>query len=410
MDFGQLVPERALRLITMKTLERYIIRRALFVFVMTLTAMTGVVWATQALRQLDLVTSKGQTIVQFISITMLAMPFLVVIVAPFALMIALILVLNALSSDSELIVINATGGSRWLVLQPVLLFALGVTAATALFSLYVAPLGLSQLRDEIARVRVDLVANIVRPGRFITVEDGLTFHIRNRSGDGKLDGLLLHDTRDPETIFTYQAHQGNIVEAAGRTLLIMQNGTIQRRPKRQGDISIVRFQSYAFDLSSLMPQASEPVYKASERSTYALIFERGIDDYARGNRERLIGELHNRLSQPLYPLAFALVVFAFLGQARTTRQSRGMAILGALTGCILLRTAGFGVTSLTAGDDAMMIGYYLVPLGGMGLAIWSILQSEQAAPLWMSRTQERFTDALDALQQRLQGRSSGGGA
>lgn len=115
MDFGQLVPERALRLITMKTLERYIIRRALFVFVMTLTAMTGVVWATQALRQLDLVTSKGQTIVQFISITMLAMPFLVVIVAPFALMIALILVLNALSSDSELIVINATGDRKSVV-------------------------------------------------------------------------------------------------------------------------------------------------------------------------------------------------------------------------------------------------------------------------------------------------------
>ncbi|WP_208983779.1 LPS export ABC transporter permease LptF [Pannonibacter carbonis] len=410
MDFGQLVPERALRLIEMKTLERYIIRRALFVFVMTLTAMTGVVWATQALRQLDLVTSKGQTIVQFISITMLAMPFLVVIVAPFALMIALILVLNALSSDSELIVINATGGSRWLVLQPVLLFALGVTSATALFSLYVAPQGLAQLRDEIARVRVDLVANIVRPGRFITVEDGLTFHIRNRSGDGKLDGLLLHDTRDPETIFTYQAHQGNIVEAAGRTLLIMQNGTIQRRPKRQGDISIVRFQSYAFDLSSLMPQASEPVYKASERSTYALIFERGIDDYARGNRERLIGELHNRMSQPLYPLAFSLIVFAFLGQARTTRQSRGMAILGALTGCILLRTAGFGVTSLTAGDDAMMISYYLVPLGGMGLAIWSILQSEHSAPLWLSRNLERITDGFEAIQQRLQGRTNGRGA
>ncbi|MEH0072673.1 LptF/LptG family permease [Pannonibacter sp. Pt2-lr] len=125
----------------MKTLERYIIRRSVFVFTMTLAAMTGVVWATQALRQLDLVTSKGQTIVQFISITMLAMPFLVVIVAPFALMIALILVLNALSSDSELIVINATGGSRYLVLRPVLIFSLGICLLTGVMSLYVAPEG-----------------------------------------------------------------------------------------------------------------------------------------------------------------------------------------------------------------------------------------------------------------------------
>ena len=76
----------------MKTLERYIIRRLASAFFMTILAMTGVVWATQALQQLDLVTSKGQTIVQFIGITMLALPFLVVIVAPFALMIALVLV------------------------------------------------------------------------------------------------------------------------------------------------------------------------------------------------------------------------------------------------------------------------------------------------------------------------------
>ncbi|MDN3718915.1 hypothetical protein QW131_06075 [Roseibium salinum] len=54
------------------------------------------------------------------------------------------------------------------------------------------------------------------------MEDGLTFHIRNRSGKGTLDGLLLHDTRDAETAFTYQADTGLIVEAADRTLLVMQ--------------------------------------------------------------------------------------------------------------------------------------------------------------------------------------------
>ena len=154
----------------MKTLERYIVRRTFVAFSFTIAAMTGVVWATQALRQLDLVTSKGQTIVQFIGITMLALPFLIVIVAPFALMIALILVLNALSGDSELIVIDASGGSRFLVLKPVILFSLIVMALTASMSLYFAPLGLAQLRTEITRVRADLVANIVKPGRFIVVE------------------------------------------------------------------------------------------------------------------------------------------------------------------------------------------------------------------------------------------------
>lgn len=393
----------------MKILERYIIRRAFYAFAMTITAMTGVVWATQALRQLDLVTSKGQTIIQFIGITMLAMPFLIVIVAPFALMIALILVLNALSADSELIVIDATGGSRFLVLKPVLIFSAAVLALTAFNSLYLSPLGLAELRSEITRVRADLVANIVKPGRFITVEKGLTFHIRNRSGSGTLDGLLLHDARDPDTAFTYQADSGEIVEAAGRTLLVMQNGTIQRRPKQQGDISIVRFQSYAFDLSNLIPEASQPVFKPSERSTANLMSPARNDAYALQNPDKLRTELHDRFSQPLYCLAFGMIVFAFLGKARTTRQNRSIAVLGAICACVALRTAGFGVTTIAGSSTPLLALLYLVPLSGIAFALWAILKEHAGpAPLWLNRYTEQLSSLLDRIVDRLNGRSMNG--
>lgn len=392
----------------MKILERYIIRRAFMAFAMTLAAMTGVVWATQALRQLDLVTSKGQTLIQFVSITMLAMPFLVVIVAPFALMIALVLVLNALSGDSELIVINATGGSRFLVLKPVLVFSLAVMALCGSLSLYVAPLGLAQLREEITRVRADLVANIVQPGRFITVEDGLTFHIRNRSGNGTLEGLLLHDTREPDSAFTYQAETGHIVEMQNRTLLVMQNGTIQRKPQAEGDISIVRFQSYAFDLSSLIPQAATPVYKASERSTADLVSPDIHDTYASLHPEKLRQELHERFSQPLYPVAFGLIVFAFLGRVRTTRQNRNMAVLGAIVCCVGLRTAGFGVTAVAGENTLTTLLLYLVPVLGIVLAFWTILKDERLTPpKWASTRLDAVGEWIERVNNRISGRTDG---
>ncbi|GAB4540748.1 MAG: LPS export ABC transporter permease LptF [Roseibium sp.] len=395
----------------MKTLERYIIRRTAYAFTLTIAAMTGVVWATQALRQLDLVTSKGQTIVQFIGITVLALPFLVVIVAPFALMIALILVLNALSGDSELIVIDASGGSRFLVLKPVLLFSFLIMLLTASMSLYFAPMGLAQLRTEITRVRADLVANIVQPGRFITVENGLTFHIRNRSGKGTLDGLLLHDTRDEETAFTYQADTGQIVEAADRTLLVMQNGTIQRRPKQEGDISIVRFQSYAFDLSNLIPEAGDPVFKASERTTANLLAPARNDAYALKNPDKLVQELHERFSQPLYCLSFGLIVFAFLGKARTTRQSRGLAVLGAICCCVLLRTMGFGVTAISGGAALLLGLLYVVPVAGGLLALLSIFRGQSGSePRWLQELQLMLHERIEAISDRLHGRKTGGTA
>ncbi len=368
---------------------------------MTLAALAGVVWATQALRQLDLVTAKGQTIVQFIGITMLAMPFLVLVVAPFALLIALVIVLNSLSADSELIVINASGASRGIILRPVLVFSALVSVGCGLLALQFAPAALAQLRDEITRVRVDLVANIVRPGRFIEVEDGLTFHIRDRSGDGQLDGLLLHDERDPETIFTYEAARGHIVEAVQRTLLVMQDGTIQRRTREDGAISIVRFQSYAFDLSNVVPESSAPVYKASERSLADLLDPADDDAYAQEHRARLVAEVHDRLSQPIYPIAFGLIVFAFLGEARTTRQNRATSLLGAMAACILLRTAGFGALTLVAAYPAARFGLYAVPLAGAALAIWSILSTSE--PAWLRRARggiERIAEMLERMIER----------
>ncbi len=380
------------------------IRRITAAFLMTVLAMTGIVWATQALRQLDLVTSKGQTILQFFGITGLIIPSLLTIVAPFALMIALIIILNSMSNDSELIVINATGGSRFLVMTPVILIALLVTIFVAFLSTYLSPVARGELRQEVTRVRADLIANIVQPGRFVTVDNGLTFHIRNRSGDGDLEGLLLNDIRDPKTTFTYQAEVGNIVDKAGRTMLVMHNGTIQRRPQGGDEISIVRFETYAFDLTSLIPEPTEAPMKVSDRPTLELIDGDSTDSYALSHPEKLVIELHDRMSQPLYPLAFGFIIFALLGKVRTTRQGNSSATLSALIACILLRTAGFGVTTLVSAFPSIVFGYYVVPLFGIAVALYSILFAwDRPTPIWMQRLSENMTDRLERLRQRLNG-------
>lgn len=46
----------------MTLLERYILRNAFTAFVSCLVALTGVIWVTQALRELDLLNGKGQTV------------------------------------------------------------------------------------------------------------------------------------------------------------------------------------------------------------------------------------------------------------------------------------------------------------------------------------------------------------
>src|SRR3712207_5913817 len=93
----------------MSLIERYILKIAFNAFAACLIALTGVIWITQALRELDLLTGKGQTILVFLTVTGLSLPALITVISPVALFIAVIYTLHKLNQDSELIVMSAAG-------------------------------------------------------------------------------------------------------------------------------------------------------------------------------------------------------------------------------------------------------------------------------------------------------------
>jgi lipopolysaccharide export system permease protein len=375
----------------MRLIERYIFRRAGATFLLSLAALVGVVWATQALRQMNIVTAKGAALLVFLEITALALPFLTIVVAPFALLIACIQTLNSLNAESETVVLSASGASRFVVLKPLLALAGLVATAMLIMSLWLSPTSLRMLREQLTRVNVDLVSNIVQPGRFIPIEKGLTFHIRNRAGDGTLGGLFVEDARDPELAFTYVAEKASIVEMFGKTLLVMRDGVIQRRTARDGNLSLIDFQSYAFDLSAMTPQSTAPVFRPSERSTEELWTLGGPnpDSYARNNVGRLRSELHDRLSQPLLPIAFALVSFLALGDARTTREGRGVSIIGAIVVAGVIRGGDFAATSAAATSGTAVLVLYALSALIIGGALFLIATDRNVAlPLAMSRAMD----------------------
>ena len=87
-------------------------------FLAALLVLTGTIWVTQALREVDLLTSKGQTILIFLKLTLLTIPSLVMILAPVALLIAVIYSLNRLNGDSELVVMSSAGMSPGRLIRP----------------------------------------------------------------------------------------------------------------------------------------------------------------------------------------------------------------------------------------------------------------------------------------------------
>ena len=128
----------------MKLVEAYVFRILRSSFLVSLGVLTAVIWITQALREFDLLTTKGQSLIVFLGVTALGIPSLVMVIAPIALFIAVLYTLNKLNGDSELIVMSAAGVSPLRLLRPFAVVTVLVDHSyVAAMSLYVMPWSIS---------------------------------------------------------------------------------------------------------------------------------------------------------------------------------------------------------------------------------------------------------------------------
>ena len=245
---------------------RYLFRQAAGALLLILLSLSGVVWIALALRQLNLVTSEGQDALTFIKMTTLALPNMMAMIAPIALLVAVIHTLNRLSGDSELIVLTASGANVWTVARPLLILALLVAMAVSFVNHFAMPWSLRLLRDYVIEMRSNLISQAITPGRFSAPEGGLTFHIRDRELNGDLKGLLMHDARDPKVVTSYLAENGNIIKRGNQSFLLMRNGHVLRREKPTEPPQIIAFESYVVDLDMFEAKTCPPELKPRKRS------------------------------------------------------------------------------------------------------------------------------------------------
>ncbi len=382
-------------MLRMGSISRYIFRTTLGAFLVVLVSLTAVIWVTQALRDIDIITNQGQSILVFIGITGLLIPLLILIIAPIALLIAVAHVLNKMANDSEIIVMNAAGMSPWILFRAFMAAALVVSMLVSVISVYFAPKGLRMLRDWVTEVRANVVSNIVQPGRFTTIENGVTIHIRERRPNGQLAGIFRDDRRNPNERITVLSEIGELLDNSSGTYLVLQKGIVQRHEVGQRDPAMVVFDRYAFDLSQFAGGPQAVKYSIRERYLWQLLFPDPNDPFYIEQPAQFRAELHDRLLAPFYPLAFVVIAYAYLGTPRTTRQSRTLSMLGAIGGVGLLRLIGFASAIFGAAIPWMLSLQYLALAAASALGLYVIRRGLILEP------PSFITDWLAAITERI---------
>jgi lipopolysaccharide export system permease protein len=364
----------------MGSIDKYIFRTTLASFALVLVSLTGVIWITQALRGIDLMTSQGQTIVTFLGITSLVIPALVLIIAPIALMIAISHTLNKLATDSEIIVMNAAGFSPYRLFRPFFFATCVVALMVAFIGAYLAPDGMRRIKQWDAEITADVLTNILQPGRFAQLDQNLTVRIRERRPGGVLGGIFVDDRRDPKERDTIIADHGTVLKTENGSFLVLEDGNLERFEAGKRDPVLVEFSKHAFDMSKYANQGHDVALGIRERYLWELLWPADDDPIYKQLSGQFRAELHDRFMAPVYPFAFAALTFAFLGTPRTTRQSRNFSIGCSIFAVFGLRMAGFACSVMTVKSPLAALVQYFMLFAAITGGVWMILRGIVVEP------------------------------
>ncbi len=353
---------------------RYIFAQLLGPFLVVSLSLTGVIWLSQSLRFVDLIINKGLSIGLFLTLTLLLTPSVLGIILPIALFASVLYIYHRLLVDSEIVVLRAIGLSNWRLAAPAVGLGLLVMLAVLVINLYLMPAGFRVFKDKQFEIRESYASVLLQEGVFNTPVEGLTIYVRGRESDGELSGILVHDERDPVEPSTVMAERGMLVATPSGPRFVLLNGSRQQIDAEDGRLSMLYFESYAFDFGESPDFAPGRFREAKERYLSELISP-GETAEPRHVRE-FWAEAHRRLGSALYAVVLALIGCAALLPGEVGRRGRGLRILGGIGVALGFQGGAFGLGSAIVGSPGLAASYYAL-LVVTGAAAGALLVSER---------------------------------
>jgi len=352
-----------------RRLPLYILTQLLGPVALLTLLLTSVIWLVNCLQYLDLVINRGQSAFTFLYLILLVLPTVLTAIMPIAFFFATLTTLQRLQGDSELVVMASAGYSLRQLAMPVLGCAAIVMVLTYACLLYLAPAGQRTLRDKVLDIRADMAGALLNEGDFNNSQQGLTIFIRQMSNGGEIHNILVHDSRDRAHPVTYIAAKGILAQTPAGARLIMVDGTIETSGRGGQQLQLLHFESHVVNLDQFSGPTRYTPLKKQERYLSELFWPTESQGLTQRTRDQFFAEAHNRISQPLYCLFFALIALAAVTRGRRQRGSIAMRLTIASMLAAGLRIAGYGVTGLAEPNSPLVALFYLLPALGTAGAI-----------------------------------------
>ena len=346
----------------MSLIEDYLHRQLREPTLQAALALSGVAILSESLSAIGLVLNQRQSPLVFAEVILLAMPQLIVLILPVALLVAGLVSINRLHRDNEIVICFSSGMSRWRVISPAIRLSAVVATLSLVITLWVQPLCYRALRDTLFSVRTDLLATMIRPGQFTHPAPGVTVYAQSVDEEGTIRNLFIDRRSDTGRETTITAREGRLRRGGGAPMLVLRHGANQELSPT-GALNYLAFDKYVLDLRPLMVARPTVRYKLSDRYLHELLYPDLRQAWERANVGPMLAEAHSRLAAPLYNIAFMFLALTAVIGGSFSRLGYGVRIAAVAAAALLARTLGLAAQAASGGTPALNTLQYAIPLG-----------------------------------------------
>lgn len=350
--------------------QRYLIKHLAWPTVVITLSLTGIVWLTQMLRFVDFMINRGLSVGDFLYLTGLMLPSLLLILLPISACIATLYTYHKLNGESELVVLSSSGLSPFQLAKPALVMGGIIMLICYILGLYFMPIANQKFRDIRTIFRDQYASILLEEEVFNSPVPGLTVYVRARDNAGNLAGILMHDTRKTGLIITMIADEGRLSATEAGPRFLLKNGLRQEK-KSDGTLAWLSFEEYAVDIGFYATAAKRKT-EPDERTIFNLFDTTGV---APERVHLMIAESHQRLTWPLFGLALPLLMVALLQASEFNRRGQNRRIIFAVILAAVTVLGFFGLRSAAAKIPALLILLYCWLLGVIAASLYLLISA-----------------------------------
>ena len=360
----------------MQKFDRYLLAQLTVLFGFFSLVLISVYWVNRAVVLFDQLIGDGQSALVFLEFTALALPNVIRLVLPVSAFAATVYAVNRLTSESELVVVQAMGFSSYRLARPVFLFGLMVAMLVMVLNHVLVPASRAELSKRRVEIAQNITARLLTEGQFLHPAEGVTFYIRDISADGELRNVFLSDGRSASQTTTYTAERALLVPGEDGPKLVMFDGLAQTLRSNGDRLFTTSFADSVYDLAGLIDPGGARALNIAALPTPALLFPTEALMKTTGEtRASFLYEGHARIAQPFLAVAGALIGFSALMLGSFSRFGVWRQVLLAVFLLIVLQLLDNSMADVARRSENAWPAVYVSPLAGVAMAV---------AMLWIS--------------------------